>query len=64
MKKQEIKKINDQLKKAEDFTTVKTMLDIIGRMEHKVYGILNRRVVFLKEDHGQIEYHDAYAWAE
>lgn len=64
MKKEEIKKINDQLKKVEYFATVKTMLDIIGRMEHKVYGIINRMVVFLKEDHWQISYHDAYVLAE
>lgn len=64
MTKQEIKTINDQMKTMEDFTTVKTMLDIIGKLEGKVYGILNRKVVFLKEAHGHIEYHDAYVWAD
>lgn len=64
MKKEEIKKINNQLKSAEDFTAIKTLLEIIGRMDGKVYGVLNRRVVVLKENHGHIDYHDAYVWAE
>lgn len=64
MSKAEIKKINDQMKNVEDFGAIRTMLEIIGKMDSKVYGIINHRVVFLREDHGQIEYHDAYAWAD
>ena len=64
MTKAEIQKINNQLRQTNDFTVVNVLLDVIGKNDGMIYAVLNRRVVFLKEAHGRIEYHDAYAWAD
>ena len=64
MTKAEIEKINNGMENTEDFSAVRALLEVVGRMEGKVYGIIARRVVFLSEDHGHIEYHDAWVWAD